>query len=308
MNNEAGHHRKLLLFLLCIILSLSYPSALWSINLTFHADNEKEEKALYQEKEYPPLPTGLLDKLAAKSKEYEQYALKFVCTEITRKASYIPSKGEYRREKLEHLDYLLEVNPHDGRFSAYRQRVNKTIYRITRSEVKREMNFPEPYSWIFIFSRNFRNTMKYGYLGKEIYPYKLAHIISFRGFQPFSDGRDIREWEGKLWVEEKTWNILKVEAKPIHQDDILELKRLEYNRAFSFMGIKLKKKPIGFSCTVYFDFEHEGLSFPTEARYELFEQISEKETRPHSKIILSYADYHFFRTESKEEILRFLKD
>lgn len=308
MNYKAEHTMKLFLFSLCLILLLFQPSVSLSISQTAPPDEEKKEKALYQETQYPPLPEGLLEQLSEKSEEYEHYALKFVCTEMSRKASYNASKQEYMSEKLEHFDYLLEVNPKVDRFTAYRQRMMKTVHQFTQSVVDFKMNFPEAYSWVFIFSKNFRNIMKYGYFGKEIYFYKLAHIISFRGFQPFSDGRDIRQWEGKLWVEEGTWNILKVEAKPIHQDDILELKRLEYNRAFSFMGLKFKKKPIGYSCKIYFDYEYEGLSFPTEARNEMFEPISEKETVPYSKIILSYADYHFFETESREEVIRFPQD
>lgn len=264
--------------------------------------DSKKEKAFFQEKEYPPLPPGLLDKLSKKSQEYENYALKFICTEISRRATYDQSSGEYGIEKLENLDYLLEANPYEGRFSAYRQKIKKTSSGTYRRPIHFKMNFPEAYSWVFIFSKNFRNVMKYGYHGKEIYGYKLAHVISFRGFQPFSDGKDIREWEGQLWIEEGTWNILKVEATPIHQEDILEIKRLEYNRAFSIMGIKLKKKPLGYSCTVYFDFEQEGLSFPTEARNEIFEPIGKKKIRPHSAIILNYVDYHFFKTKAREEM------
>jgi hypothetical protein len=295
-----------LLLLLSFFLSLLLLS--FSLAQNDQLTDEGKEKALYQEKKFAPLPEGLLEKLSEKSEEYKRYALKFVCTEVFRKASYSVAKKEYSREKLEHRDYLLEVNPDRGRFSAYRQKSMKTAQGQGRTVIDFEMNFPEAYSWVFIFSKNFRNTMKYGYFGMEIYFYKLAHVISFRGFQPYSDGRDIRQWEGKIWVEEGTWNILRVEAKPIHQDDILELKRLEYNRAFSFMGIKFKKKPIGYSCMIYFDFEQEGLSFPTEAWNETFEPISEKETAPHSKIILSYADYHFFKTESREEVIKFQED
>ncbi len=308
MNSQRKYRMKGLspLFLLSFLLFiLLLPFAVAQDN---RLSNEGEEKPLYQEGKFPPLPEGLLEKLSEKSEEYKSYALKFVCTEVFREAFYSASEEEYSKEKFEHRDYLLEINPERGHFSAYRQKLMATAQGQGRTVIDFEINFPEAYSWVFIFSKNFRNTMKYGYLGMEVYFYKLAHVISFRGFQPFSDGRDIRQWEGKIWVEERTWNILRVEAKPIHQDDILELKRLEYNRAFSFMGIKLKKKPIGYSCLVYFDFEHEGLSFPTEAQNEMFEPVSEKETVPHSKIILSYADYHFFRTESREEVIKFQED
>ncbi len=308
MNLKEKHCIIIFSFFLCLSLLLPPLFVSASPNQNDRLSDEVNEKALYQEKKFPPLPDGLLDKLSEKSEEYEHYALKFVCTEIFRKASYSASKKEYRRERLEHRDYLLEVNPYRGSFSAYRQKSMETASGQGRTMIDFEINFPEAYSWVSIFSKNFRNTMKYGYFGKEIYFYKLAHVISFRGFQPYSDGRDIRQWEGKIWVEEGTWNILRVEAKPIHQDDILELKRLEYNRAFSFMGIKFKKKPIGYSCTIYFDFEQEGLSFPTEAHNEMFEPISEKETVPHSKIVLSYADYHFFKTESREEFIKFKRD
>lgn len=303
MNFREEERMNSIAVMLSILLCFSSSSFFLSLSQTHPADAKKT--ALYQEKKYPSFPEHLLDRLSEKSEEYERYALKFVCTEILRKASYNLAKKEYKKEDFEHMDYLLEINPEKGRFSAFRQKARKTT---PGRAVNIEMNFPEAYSWVFIFSKNFRNSMKYGYHGKEIYFYKLAHIISFRGFQPFTDGKDIRQWEGRLWVEEGTWNILKVEAKPIHQDDILELKRLEYNRAFSFMGLKFKKKPLGYSCTVYFDFEHEGLSFPTEARNEMFQPVSEKENAPHSKIILSYADYLFFKTESREEVLKFRQD
>ncbi|MEW5806855.1 MAG: hypothetical protein AB1756_05870 [Acidobacteriota bacterium] len=264
-------------------------------------DEEKstEGKLLYAEKEMTPVPEHLMEQLIRKSAEYETFALKFTCTELIRKASYSIAGEEATKEKLERYEYLLEANPGEGSFSPYRVRLES---QGGRSPVTLELRFPEAYPWVFIFSKNYRNVMRYGYIGKEIYAYKLAHIIAFRGFQPFTDGRDIREWEGRIWVEEKTFNVLKVEAQPIHQDDILELKRQEYNQAFSFIGIKLKKKPLGYSSTVYFDFEHEGLTFPTQSDNRTFELVARNKKVPTSALILSYADYHFFKTETRERI------
>ncbi len=257
----------------------------------------------FQEKGTEPVPESLMDDLIEKSKAYEAYALRFFCTEMLREASYDSTSGEAEKEKRSTYEYLLEANPDLSSLTAYRQKVMRTATQIEKREVKLEYNFPEPYAWIYIFSGNFRNVMKYGYERKEIYAYKLAHIISFRGFQPFTDGKDIREWEGRVWVEQGTCNILKVEAEPIHQDDILELKRQEYNQAFSFIGIRFKKRPLGHHVTVLFDFEHDGLAFPTETRNETFELVAKNKKMPSSALIFNYADYHFFRTETKEEII-----
>ncbi len=256
----------------------------------------------FQEKESEPVPESLMADLIEKSKAYEEYALRFFCTEMLREASYDSTSGEADKEKRSTYEYLLEANPDQGSMTAYRQKVIRTGTQIEKREVKLEYNFPEPYSWIYIFSGNFRNVMKYGYEGKEIYAYKLAHIISFRGFQPFTDGKDIRQWEGRVWVEQGTYNILRVEAEPIHQDDVLEMKRQEYNQAFSFIGIRFKKRPFGHRVAVLFDFEHDGLAFPTETRNETFELVAKNTTMPSSALIFNYADYHFFRTETKEEI------
>lgn len=260
------------------------------------------EEAPFQEKDVKPVSDSMMDRLIRKAGEYERYALKFICTEMARNVTYDISQGEATKEKLETCEYLLESSPDREKLSPYRQKMTGIGSKGERSEVKIEYSFPEAYSWIFIFSKNIRNVMKYGYLGKEIYSYKLAHIISFRGFQPFSDGKDIREWEGRIWIEEGTSNILKVEAEPIHQNDVLEMKRQEYNQAFSFIGIKLKKRPLGYSSIVYFDFEHDGLTFPTESRNATFQLVARNKKSPVSAIIFNYADYHFFKTDTREKM------
>ena len=260
------------------------------------------EEAPFQEKDLKPVSDAMMDRLIRKAEEYERYALKFICMEMARNVTYDLSLGEATKEKLETCEYLLESNPDREKLSPYRQKMTGAGSQGERSEVKLEYSFPEAYSWIFIFSKNFRNVMKYGYFGKEICSYKLAHVISFRGFQPFSDGKDIREWEGRIWVEEGTSNILKVEAEPIHQSDVLEMKRQEYNQAFSFIGIKLKKKPLGYSSIVYFDFEHDGLTFPTESRNATFQLVARNKKAPVSAMILNYADYHFFKTDTREKM------
>jgi len=115
-------------------------------------------------------------------------------------------------------------------------------------------------------------------------------------------GRDIREWTGTAWLEENTGNLVRIEARPCFQKDRMLAVWQEFSQSFGIIGVKTKARPHGFILAQVFDYERDGLLFPTRLDLAEFVWVGLNEEALDSRLVLTYNDYRFFKSEAQETI------
>ncbi len=244
----------------------------------------------------------LMPQWAAAARRYETYALRFVCTETHRTIDYSRSAGEARSEKATPFGYLLTLDPKNASFEVIRQTLDEEK-RPTGNERTLDLPCPEPYMWTFLFLPSLASSVRLHYLGREIQNYRLAHVVSFEGSAPRVDGRDLREWTGTVWIEENTGNIVRVEARPSFQNDRMLALWREFQQAFGLpLGFKTKARPHGYVLSVLFDAEKDGLLFPSRLDLTDFVWLATNREAMDTRLVLTYDDYRFFKTEAEEKV------
>ena len=85
--------------------------------------------------------------------------------------------------------------------------------------------------------------------GEVQYFGRKARRISFRGSVPFTDGKDVREWEGYVYLDPITLAPLEIIAVPLNQHEKmtvqLEKYRMSWKIAILVVGFRTRKKPKG---------------------------------------------------------------
>jgi len=252
-----------------------------------------DEAAARRLKELQPL-------WAAAAKRYDNYALRFLCTETHRNIDYSRSAGEARSEKETPYGYLLELDRKNVRYDVVRQTLDKDGN--PTGEKKIDLNCPEPYIWSFLFLPTIGSNMRFHYLGREVQNYRLTHVVSFEGAGAHAEGHDIREWSGTVWLEENTGNLVRIEARPCFQKERMLAVWQEFNQSFGIIGIKTKARPRGYILAQVFDYERDGLLFPTRLDLAEFVWVGLNEEALDKRLVLTYNDYRFFKSEAQETI------
>src|SRR5262249_51851573 len=147
-------------------------------------------------------------------------------------------------------------------------------------EVEEESKFPPAYAWVFLFSRFDQPYFMYRSLGERFEGFDWVHEIQFRGALPFTDGKDIRQWEGTVLVDAATYAPVEIRAEPSSQRDRIKAMFEHWNRSFNIVGIKTAPRPFGYRCRVTFGLRQDRLNFPTELRYDTFRAVGAKQFIP----------------------------
>ena len=132
--------------------------------------------------------------------------------------------------------------------------------------------------------------------------FDLVYEIQFKGSRPFTDGRDILQWEGTVLVDAFRHTPLEIWAEPTNQKERIEALYRNWAKSFNFMGFRTQKAPLGYRAHIQFREHREGLSFPTELRYDTFRAISPAQIIPVRASSRTYNRYRFFNVETDEEI------
>jgi hypothetical protein len=236
------------------------------------------------------------------ARRYENYALRWFCTEAHRTIDYSRSVGEAKSEKEIPYGYLLTLDPKNARYDVVRQTLDDQK-RPTGNEKVIDLRCPEPYGWTFLFLPSIASTMRFRYLGREIQNYRLTYVVGFEGSSPHEEGKDIREWSGTVWIEENTGNIVRVEARPTFQNARIMAIWREYQQSFGLpFGLKSKARPHGYVLAQVFDYERDGLLFPTRLDLADFVWVATNREALDTRLVLTYDDYHFFYVEPRETI------
>ena len=246
---------------------------------------------------WPGLDAELADKLAASAERYREYAVRFTTDESVRAARY--TDGEATSEELRRYGYLLDRGEGPFDLREFRQKL-KADGSLARGEVKDEEPFPPAYGWVFLFSRFHQPFIAYRDLGERFEGFDLVREIRFRGALPYTDGRDIRQWEGTVLVDVTTGSPVEIRAEPSRQAERIRWMFDRWAQAFNIIGFRTAPRPFGHRCRVAFGLRQDRLSFPTELRYDTFRAVSSKSQIPWSASIRTYEGYRFFKTATEE--------
>lgn len=225
---------------------------------------------------------------------YQSIALRFVCVE-TNHTSEDPNKDKT-------YDYMY-VEAETQRYRPYRQPHSENPNQ-TRGEVEVDNNFPDSYSWTLIFLPERQHLFKFEYVGEEWFSLRRAFVIGFTAPLPYTTGRTIYEWGGRVWVDAENYNFLKVEAEPANQEERLKQLLREYRLAPRFLVFPMKARPAGGRYAITFLNQYQRLSLPDQAEYQEFVLDLEGNAELTGLISQRYGRYQFFGVEVRDRFLK----
>jgi len=291
-------------------------AALLALGFLAPARAQNEPKADTPEPPPPPppvetvepaweLPKETLDILRLRSEVYRDYAVRFICAETVRVAHYDAS-AEATSEKTQYFDYMLLREGAD--LKEYREIVKKRQKNKDNSDAAadgkkvddEEQRFPPAFAWVFLFDSFYQPYFMFRNLGDRFEGFDWVHEIQFRGALPFTDGRDIREWEGTVLVDAVTHTPIEIRAEPTAQRERIRALFDRWSQGFNLVGVRLAPRPFGYRCRVVFGLRRDSLTFPTELRYDTFRATGPKQFVPWMASVRVYNDYKFFKTETTE--------
>lgn len=249
------------------------------------------------------LSPALLARLERRAQTSRALATRFACVENVR-TTVRDARGEVRRESERDYDYLLIPTSVPARpYEENRLTDGGKPVRLQQAAPA----VPVAYAWLQLFSPENQAQFSYRERGTLRDGFDEVVEIEFRGLLPFVDGRDIRQWEGVAWVDAATGGIVRIQAAPRDQDEIVAAKRRWRHRrlriAIALGGVVGKTfrvaAPVrGVSCTLRFDERHGDLGLPSAAVCEI------SGSRP-TTVAARYSRYREFRTDGTEIVHRF---
>lgn len=248
------------------------------------------------------LPPEMLESLQWTASVYEEYARRFTCLEQARLAEYDPM-GQVTKEKVRSYSYLLLRGDVVERLREFRQELGKDN-KPKGVEVVDEEPFPPAYSWVFLFSPFFEPYFDFRLLDTRFEGFDLVHEIQFRGSLPFTDGKDIRQWQGRVLIDRFRYTPVFIEAEPSGQSERLEALYRLWAKSFNVLGFRTGKKPFGYQASIQFGYRKGDLAFPTALRYDTRRAVS-----PYQLVIVQassrdYSDYLFTDVTAEPSIGR----
>jgi hypothetical protein len=255
--------------------------------ITIDEDPHEQLRALTDPWE---LPDDLLAGLTRRAEEYERAALTFECRETMRRVKF-PRPGKVDERAANEVTYLLTLE--DGSLVPVRRRG-----RSLRGP--RKMKAPPAHAWTQLFAAHIQPYMAYRDVGEIPHAFGPARKIQFRGAVPYTDGKDIREWEGVVLVDAFSLLPLEIDARPLNFWPRLRHQHAAYLQSFRFVFFgtvfHFKKKPLGDRVHVRFDKQSNGLTLPVEARVEKVEMVSPDQVITRKRTHVDYDSYRFLDT------------
>jgi hypothetical protein len=239
-------------------------------------------------------PQSLLRFLGEKATVYREIALRFVCIESIR--------GSDEPSNVRQYDYMY-VEAQAQRYKPYRQKHTGRPGRRPQ-ETRLDLFFPDSYSWTLIFDPERQHLFKFEYVGQEWFSLRLAHVLEFTAPLPFTSGKTVYEWSGRVWVDAENFNFLKVEAAPGNQRERLRRELKRFRQAPRFLIFPLAKRPFGSFYSITFLNEFQKLSLPDQAEFRQFTLDLEGTEEWGERLSLRYSGYQFFDVDVEDRFLR----
>ncbi len=236
------------------------------------------------------LPEATLVGVRRTAAVYADYARRFLCDEEAREADYDDS-GTATKEKTRKYGYLLLRGSVGDPVREFRQNITK--YGEYKGEVDDAEQFPPAYAWVFLFSEFFEPYFDFRLVDTRFEGFDLVHEIHFRGSLPYSDGKDIRQWEGKVLLDAFYLTPLELEAEPIGQKERLDgLFRL-WSQSFNLLGFRTGQKPLGYNAHLEFGLKKGDLRLPTLLRYDTRQAVGPEQIVIVRASTRTYSNYKF---------------
>ena len=236
----------------------------------------------------------LLNSLAEKARVYESIALRFVCLEATHSSE---ERGDGRA-----YDYMY-VEAEAQRYRPYRQKHSENPNAST-PEVELDTDFPDSYSWTLMFVPNRQHLFHFKYEGEEFFSLRRATILSFTAPLPYTSGRTIYEWSGRVWIDAENLNFLKVEAQPANQEERMKELLKTFRQSTRFLGMNLGHRPAGARYEITFLSEYQKLSLPDHAEYRRFVLDIDGNPELTGFLVQKYSGYQFFGVQVNDKFLK----
>jgi len=245
------------------------------------------------------IDAALLEELYERAAIYEAYTKRFTCNETARLARY--EGGEVSAEKVRRYGYLLTtLQPGSGVYEI-RQEFAKDG-SIRPGAVDDEDPFPAAYAWVFLFSRFNEPYFSFRLLEDRFDGFDWVQEFEFRGSLPFTNGKDIRQWQGRIILDAVTKTPLEIHAEPIGQHDRIEAMYRKWSNSFNVLGMRTGPKPLGHRARIQFRHRKEGLTFPTELRYDTFRAVAPQKVLPTRASTRKYDGYMIYKIDNTTEI------
>lgn len=251
--------------------------------------------------EEDPNFVALVETLAERAALYRRRALGFSCREVVIEAKYDIATTNYKKSSRSLNDYLFEELP-DGSLREVRQELIQEKEGYKRRNTDFDPPVPPAYAWATLFARENRWRFHFRPAGQVVRGGRLLTLINFIGTSPNPGGDDIAGWSGQVGLENRSNNLYSVDATPTGQDVRLEVEILRYRKAFAIAGVPLAARPHGWSLTVSFGTEMEGLSYPTEQVLGKTSLSPDGRMNLEDKTTFRYEEYRFFGVETGEEV------
>lgn len=268
------------------------------------ADEERRrreaERSFLPESDAPwGLPAAMLAQLAEVAERYRARARGFSATETAVSVKYNDGQ-EAGDEDVRRYAYLLQTAPGSPDIGELRNALNERG-EPGRPADDREL-FPPAYAWVFLFSRFHEPYFQFRDLGESLDGFDLVRTVQFRGSLPFTDGKDIRQWEGLIILDAVELIPIEILAQPSDQDTRLKALYEVWARSFNLIGYRTGPRPFGYRCQVEFRLRLESLSYPTYLRYESFRAIGRDQRVRWSASMRNYDGYKLFGVETREQV------
>ena len=270
------------------------------------AEEERRRQEEMAERSFLPvsdapwgLPEPMLARLADVAERYRVKARGFSAVETAVSVKYDDS-NEAGNEDVRRYAYLLQTTEGSPDIGELRNLLNE------RGEPGRLVDdrelFPPAYAWVFLFSSFHEPYFKFRDLGESLDGFDLVRTIQFRGGLAFTDGKDIRQWEGLVILDAVSLTPIEILAQPTEQDARLRALYEIWARSFNLIGYRTGDRPFGYRCQVDFRLRLAGLTYPTFLRYESFRAVGRRQTVRWSASMRTYDGYKLFGVETTEGI------
>jgi hypothetical protein len=163
--------------------------------------------------------------------------------------------------------------------------------RRSKSVPRRLRAFPSPHDWAMLFGASNQPFFMFREVGTRLEAFDLVREIRFRGALPFTNGRDIREWEGVALVDAVLGRIVEIRARPNNQAARLRWLFARWSRSCRItlgisvgpifipgLTIRFARRPLAYRCFVRFDDRKDEIWLPTLMSYEIREAVSKERT------------------------------
>ncbi len=161
----------------------------------------------------------LLQELYASAAVYEAYTKRFACNETARLARYV--NGKVSSEKVRRYGYLLTTLPSGFGVHEIRQEFAKDG-SVRPGAIDDADPFPAAYAWVFLFSHFNEPYFSFRFLDDRFDGFDWVLEFEFRGSLPFTTGKDIRQWQGRVILDAVSKTPLEIIAEPVGQNERIE--------------------------------------------------------------------------------------